>query len=126
MSMNDWHFVFVQIFLAFAGIIAPLLQRENLLFGVRLSKALTDRPKTRQFKRKYLFYGIVLMTLWIVLSNYFLVKMDMFSPHVIWGEIAIIFGFYIFFNRKVKLWKEKLYRQNPELRPKNPTKIIGS
>ncbi|MFP4547765.1 MAG: DUF5808 domain-containing protein [Fidelibacterota bacterium] len=126
MNMNYWLFVFVQVFLAVAAIIAPLLQRKNLLFGVRLSKALTDKPKAGQFRRKFIFWGVLSMSLWIVMGNYFLLKLNRVSTYIIWGEIVIMFGLYIFFNKKVKLWKEKLYRDNPELRPKNPTKIIDT
>jgi uncharacterized membrane protein len=48
-------------------------------------------------------------------------KIDFFSTFFIWGEVVILFGLYIFFNKQVKQWKEKMLQDQPELKPENPT-----
>ena len=124
--ISKYYFLYIQIIFALIGIIAPLLQPKNLLFGVRLSKGLLKQNEVTTFRKSYLRYSINIFTVWIVVINYLMFKQQWFSSNVIWVEVVILFALYIFFNNRVKNWKSKILQENPELKPENPTVIIDT
>ena len=122
MNIENLTLLFPQIIIAALGILTPLLQPKNLLFGVRLSKILSEKKTVATVKKKYLISSSLLFFLWILMTN--LLKLP--NSTIIAGEIVLLFGFYGFYNRKVKNWKELQYKNDPQMKPKNPTLLFDT
>ena len=123
MIIEKYYFLFIQIIVAVVAMFAPLVQRKNLLFGVRLSKSLLKENSIKIFKKQYLKITFVFFLVWIIFSNILIIKNQSFDSIAITGEVLIMLIIYIFYNRKVRDWKDLKYSKNPELKPINPTII---
>jgi len=111
------------------GLIAPLLQPQNILFGVRIPARVLEIKKDRvdKFKRNFILKYLVIDLLWIIFSVFLILQYGMERYLItIAGQLLLQFGLYIYQNKAVENWKADIIRDIPEVKSKTKAKVIDS
>lgn len=119
--------IIILIVMAALGVLAPLVQPENILFGVRIPQKLLKIRAPSQFKRKFIKAYFSIDLVWLIASGFIIFKAGSeLYIYTILVQILIMFGIYAFWNKKVKIWKGKKLQQQPGLASQNTARVIDT